>query len=954
MFLALPTGSALPPGPVTVYSMLFSRLLFSSRHQASRCAATVVLAVAGLVVSTGCSGPDGEQLLASGQAMLASGDYPSAAIQFRAALQANPDLHAARAAHGAVLLAQGDARAAVVELERVVSSAPETPGAIAGYAKALVESANEKRTIQALSALKPALASDRAVVLSYLAYTWSVLDDDKKAEEALRQALSADPKHPLALTFDARRAWSQGRKVDAQRQIEAALLAAPEDKEALHFKGYLLEVEGDRKSAIEIWKRSAQGLPVHVASHESLISAFLSTKDVAKARSQLETLTKLAAWHPGVRLAEARILIAEGELERAREPVLRLLAAAPEHAGLLAMAGFIESRIGSPIQAAAHYRKLLSVNPDIARVRLELAQVEVLLGQYSDAAVTLKPLLRGSQVSSEVLALASDIEMRQGNFAAADELLRRATIAAPDDSRLQAAGLVRRMRLGDVEQPLQELEQLAASSRELYAEEALFTARMALGDFEGAFKALDQMEKKSPGKSRTHELRARVHMARRDLPAARKAFEEAHARDGRDFGVVAALAVIDQLENKPEQAIARVQAVVNKNPDQWAAMVLLSELSLGNGGSVEQSLELLKKAIKASPLTAEPRLKLIELSLRRRLFKDALAYSRDALAALPNDERLLDATGRAQFLSGDVEQAASTFRSLVNLVPKSAAPLVELARIYDTQGRRDSALSTLQRAVEVEPSNESVQNAYVQLLVDSRQTNQALAHARRQRELRPKEPLPYVLLASVQERTRDTAAAAETLRDGLAKTQRPELARRLFVLLVRTGKVNEARSFATQWMQRNPQDQVFEYSLAELEISEGALKSAEERLRRVVSRYPGDVLALNNLAWLAARRGDTESVKLARRAVGISPDRPDLLDTLAFALSVSGKHQDALAIQRRAIELAPDAPLFRLGLAKVALAAGDKSLARSEVAALKALDPSFGATKPVKDLEAKL
>jgi len=279
---------------------------------------------------------------------------------------------------------------------------------------------------------------------------------------------------------------------------------------------------------------------------------------------------------------------------------------------------------------------------------------------------------------------------------------------------------------------------------------------------------------------------------------------------------------------------------------------------------------------------------------------------------------------------------------------------VQLARIYDTQGRRDSALSTLQRAVEVEPANERVQNAYVQLLVDSRQAGQAMTHARRQRELRPKEPLPYALLASVQERSGDTAAAVETLRDGLAKTQRTELARQLFTKLVRNGKVSDAKAFAAQWMQRNPHDQAFEYLLAELEITEGALKTAEERLRRVVSRYPGDVLALNNLAWLVAFRGDTESIKLARRAVGVSPERPDLLDTLAFALSVGGKHQDALAVQRRAIELAPEAPLFRLGLAKVALAAGDKTLAKAEVAALKTLDPKFGASKPVQELEAKL
>jgi Flp pilus assembly protein TadD len=86
----------------------------------------------------------------------------------------------------------------------------------------------------------------------------------------------------------------------------------------------------------------------------------------------------------------------------------------------------------------------------------------------------------------------------------------------------------------------------------------------------------------------------------------------------------------------------------------------------------------------------------------------------------------------------------------------------------------------------------------------------------------------------------------------------------------------------------------------------------------------------------------------------VSPERPDLLDTLAFTLSVSGKHQDALAVQRRAVELAPETPILRLGLAKIALAAGDKATAKAEIAALRKLDAAFASSRAVQEIEAKL
>ena len=71
------------------------------------------------------------------------------------------------------------------------------------------------------------------------------------------------------------------------------------------------------------------------------------------------------------------------------------------------------------------------------------------------------------------------------------------------------------------------------------------------------------------------------------------------------------------------------------------------------------------------------------------------------------------------------------------------------------------------------------------------------------------------------------------------------------------------------------------------------------------------------------------------------PDKAALVDTLAMALAADKQFDKALTTQKRAVELSPDDNGLRLNLAKIALQAGDKALARTEVDRLQALGPGF-------------
>jgi len=91
----------------------------------------------------------------------------------------------------------------------------------------------------------------------------------------------------------------------------------------------------------------------------------------------------------------------------------------------------------------------------------------------------------------------------------------------------------------------------------------------------------------------------------------------------------------------------------------------------------------------------------------------------------------------------------------------------------------------------------------------------------------------------------------------------------------------------------------------------------ESALRRAIELEPDSAPALNGLASLLLESGSEEgALELATRAARIAPRNPSILDTLAAALEKHGRCREALAVQRRVVDLLPE----RLGTTDEALA----------------------------------
>lgn len=918
------------------------------------------LAAAGLVLASllAACGPTStpQSLTEAGNKAFAANDHASAVIRYKSALQLDSEATEARFQLGRALLKTGDFSGAQAELTKALDQKYPPEQVMPLLAQAMQLAGESKKLTQLYGDLKLQEPRAQAALKAWVAAAWAAQGNLARSDSAVAASLEAVPGFGPALILNARVLSSQDKATEALALVDKILAADESLYEAWQLKGEILSVlKKDSEAAEAAFQKVLLIEPTHLPAHLSLIASRLGKGDLPGAKAQAEKLRAVLPKHPQTLFVDAQIALYDQNLPKARELSQQLLRFAPGHVGVLQLSGAIETRMGSLVLAESHYTKALSVSPNLPLARRDLSQIYLRLGQPAKALEILQPLLGADTPFADVQAAAGEAYLRLGKAEEAERYFSAAARIDPGNQRFQTAIALAQISRGNPEGAFATLEGLARSSKETFADQAIVSARLKRREYEAALKAVDAIALKDPGGFTAHELRGRIHVLRKDYAAARGAFEEALKVDPRHYGTTASLAALDMAEKKPADAQKRLEGAAQADPRNHHARMALADLRLRTGAPLAEVKSVLVEAIRNSPTEAAPRLQLIGLTLQKRQYKEALSVAQEAAAAMPNDLAVLDAMGRAQMEAGEVEQAVTTFRRIAGVSARSALPWIRLADIYKASGKATASENALRKALELEPGLTEAQEALLSLLLEGNRPREAQQVAQSMQLQRPTDPGGYGFEAMMHLKLKAPDAAVAALRKGLSASGRnPEVARALYVLMLRLERGAEADQFAAAWIKEHPQDVAFDYQMAVTAINRGDLDQAESRLRRVVERRPNHPLALNNLAWVLAQRNKPGAIAFAQRAVDQFPDKPALLDTLAIALAADKQFDKALRAQKEAIELLPLDGSLRLNLAKIALKAGDKGLARTELEALKAKGPSTPFYKPATALLATI
>lgn len=908
--------------------------------------AALVLAVAALVA--GCGSEDVPTLMASARSAIADKQTDAARISLKNVLQQQPDHAEARFLLGQLLFDSGDATGAEVELRRALEKDFSKVKVVPLLATAMLAQNKGAPLLQQFGSLRLDEAEADARLQSLLATAEAGGGNVAAAITRVDAVLRNRPDDAGAALLRARLEAASGQSAEALVMIDKLLARQADNAEAWQIKGDLLRQASGAQArkqstgpAAEAYREALKRRPDSIPAHAALIGLHLADGDLAGAETQWKLMQKLAPKHPQTLLFEAALASKRGDHKRTRELTQQLLRAMPDNMQALILGGEAELQLGNLQQAESYFQKALQTNAANAALRYQLAVTQLRGGQTDKALATLTPLLDGNGASVEALTLAAQAQLIKGDAAAADASLARAARLKPDDLRVRMAMALSALAKGKGAPALADLRAVAAADKGTTADLALIEVLMRSKDTAAALKAVDALAAKTPDDPLADHLRGRIALLAGDAAGARRHFEAALKRLPDYMPAMAGLAGLDLADKQPAAARARFEALLQRNPKNVGALLALAELAARTGAAPAEVGKLLADAVAADPAHVASRALLADHQLATNQAKAALETTRAGLAASPDHPELLERQGRALVASGDPMQAVTSFGKLAGLLPRSPVPQLLLAEAQTAARNPAAAAAAVRKAAEIAPDNLQVLQAQLVQAVRDNRSEQALAIARKVQARAPDEAMGYLMEGGVELRRRNWDAAVTMLRKAVARNRPGEAPQWLHLALLSSGKTAEAETFAQEWRKKQPDDMAFVQSLGDQAMNAGNHAAAEAAYRQVVDKLPDSVVALNNLAYALAAQKKPGGVQLAEKALQLAPRNAAVMDTLAAALAAEQQWPRAIEVQKKAIEAAPDAPDYRLGLARLLLQSGDKAGARAELSSLSALGAKY-------------
>ncbi len=396
-------------------------------------------------------------------------------------------------------------------------------------------------------------------------------------------------------------------------------------------------------------------------------------------------------------------------------------------------------------------------------------------------------------------------------------------------------------------------------------------------------------------------------------------------------------------------------------PDSADARRILSSMSAGTNGSLEEVQAQLARALASHPERLAQNL----LSLNRAL---ARIDDKQAVQAMIN--RLTDpyldlpeahfARAQAAMVAQDPMEAAAALDTALGLRPDWEPAILFKAQVLQHSGAAEEALRQIESALARHPESRNLQVARARALVGVKRYEEARAEFRRLLEAAPNDGDLLFAAGLLSEQLNDTADAeaqftralaaghaeedlirlhlgqlAESRGDGAtarkwfdevrAPEHRAEAVIRSAQSLAREGRIDEAR----QRLQDEQGDAATRrrYVLAEAQLLRDAERPAEalEVVDAALRGSPDDVDLLYEAAMLAERLDRIKVMETRlRRVIALKPDHAHAFNALGYSLADRGlRLKEAESLITRALELSPDDPFILDSMGWVRFRRGD-------------------------------
>lgn len=590
-------------------------------------------------------------------------------------------------------------------------------------------------------------------------------------------------------------------------------------------------------------------------AHVVLAMVLLELGDGPGARMHLERA--LALKHPK---ADTLHLLAHAAYLEGREKVaLDLLTPGkipPRYAGYAArVRGLMQDRLGNADAAGSAYDEAVQRDPKVRGLWADVAEFRWRAGDLAgaiDAAVT---EVRQAPRSRRAIMLVGSLVRDRYGLVAALPWFRRAVALEP--SNMNALGELA-ATLGDAGRTVEML------------------------------RVTRKMIEIDPSNARAFYLQA-VMAARGGKPdLARALLYRTQGKMDEVPAMILLNAVLDLQAGSSEQAISRLEKLLDMQPDNLKARRLLGA-AMWRAGDTSGTVEALKRVASRG---------------------DADSYT-------------LSIIGRAYEQQGERAEAAHFLDRAAN-ADGSAAP------VFDISGD----LMRLARASTGPSDNADQAVPWIAKAVQDGRTEEALAHAKRLAQLNPGAPAAQILEGDTFAAMGRHAEAVIAYRRAADLRFNEPVALRLVESLLAMGNAAEALRVLDYFLSQNPRSVPGLLLAADHFMSTGRWDQAIAILTGLRERLGNrDAAVLSNLGWAWFNKGNPDkAVFFAGEAYELLPANPTFASAYGWILYKSKKNpQMGIDLMRKSVATDPLHPELRMRLGQALAATGDKAGAREHL-----------------------
>lgn len=896
----------------------------------------LVLALAVTFPLVGCGGKTAEEHLSAGKQLADKGETKAAILELKSAVQKQPENGEARLMLGKALFLSFDyphAEKELLKARELGAPAEELLPLLGKIWQATGEYQMVVDEIKPVPTLTP-----ETVATVYAARVRALISLDR-IDEARRLLVEAEKSAPLnddvklvkAILLVVDKAEAQ-----AVVLIDTIIANDPKKVEAYYLKASILINQGKHDEAKALFERVIKLEPTQMVAHSAVATMLLSSGEIKSAEAAIKQAESNVPGNLMVHYLRAWVEFSQGRNKSARDAIVKVLSKSPGHLQSQLLLAAVSYELNDFEQARKYSERAYAGLPNnLYAGKLAISSL-IKLRDGKAASGLLLPLLVKHGDDPALLVLAGDAFALQNDYDKALGYLEKARAIAPgnDSIKVRIANVM--VARGEPDMAIGLLTQVSQSQKEIVeSDKTLIMLLLGGKQYDKALKLLENHAKKSPKSPSIQAFRALAYQGKNDLPAARKALEQALVLDPAYFPAVKHLVELDREAGRYEAARKRLEGYLAKNANHADAMFELAGIAYLEKQD-KSYVTWLEKVVAARPKYLQAHALLANYYLAKKEPQKALSFARAAVSSNPDNPNALRLLGATQSALNDPHAAVSTFMRMTEKDPKSPAAFEYLARAQVAVGEIAAGKQSLERALQIQPTFVDALDTLFKLELQTGAYNEALKIAGRIQRAQPNVVTGYNHEADALMLLGRTEQAIKAYETAMSKGGGSMVLVKLYQAQMSAGKEAAASQRTNEWLEKHPEDLMVRAAIADVNLNRKRYSVAitqYEEILRVQNKSPSTAV-LNNMAYAYLGVKDARALAVAERAYKLEPESPTILDTYGWILHEQGRAKDALPLLRAALDKAPDARSTRYHYAVALSSSGRKDEAKDELQTL--------------------